>query len=203
MVNEEEPSGHLEYDDVAWQKLDFSDLWVYDKLILAKYLGHVAAPAGVPVPSPGKYIVRPITNLLGMGKGAEIINFIDTDTSHLPAGTFWCEVFTGRHLSVDVVNGKTEVIYEGFPRGAKRFHRWEKVNEYIVHPEFIYNLSKKYGIVNYESIGGKIIEIHLRPNPDWINHKADELIPLWKGDTVKIVDDEDADRIGFIVINRG
>lgn len=193
---------HSSSDVEAWPVLDVQDLWVYDKLILAKYLGYVAGPAGVDLPCPGEYIVRPITNLYGMGLGASIQSFPSVDTSHLPPGTFWCEIFQGRHLSIDVVDGNVKLIYQGYSEGPNRFFRWKKLNEVINPPPFITKLSEKYGVVNYESIGDKIIEVHMRSNPDWIKHRADELIPIWKGTTAKIVPDPDEDRVGFVVIKR-
>ena len=67
--------------------------------------------------------------------------------------------------------------------------------------------------INIESIGDKIIEVHLRPNPDH-QEDYDTLIPIWKGDDTKqyiddgyvfIEDLEDAEgqlplsRLGFCV----
>ena len=190
------------YDDEVWNKIDVSDLWVYDKLILSKYLGHVCGPAGVDLPEPGTYIIKPITNIMGMGQGTHFRTFLDVKTETVRPGYFWMEVFRGQHLSIDIVDGKTDVVYEGISLGTSRFSRWLKLDVEMEHPEFLINLSKKYGVVNYESIGGKIIEVHLRANPDWQKYRAKELIPIWKGDFIPkdFVNDADGDRIGFRVI---
>lgn len=188
------------YDEEIWNKVSVDDLWIYDKLILSRKLNHICGPAGVDLPCPGDYIVKPITNIQGMGLGSYYKTFTTTKTDCLQPGTFWMEIFQGQHLSVDVVDGKTDVIYEGIRNGPTRFSRWSKLEFDITHPDFIIDMSHKYGVVNYESIGGKIIEVHLRPNPDWIKHKAKELIPIWKGDEIPTEDfvyDEDGDRIGF------
>lgn len=189
------------YDSEVWNKVDVKDLWVYDKLILSKYLGYVCGPAGVNLPYPGTFMVKPITNILGMGLGTRRQLFKNTNTDSLNPGEFWMEIFIGDHLSVDVVNGKTDVVYQGISDGPNRFSKWVKLDKKIKHPKFIKKLSKKYGVVNYEAIGGYIIEVHLRANPDWQKYKAKELIPVWRGDMIpeNLIYDEDGDRIGFIV----
>lgn len=189
-------------DEDIWNSIEVSDLWIYDKLILSKYLGHLCGPAGVSVPCPGFYIVKPITNLQGMGLGTYFRNFETTDTSCLNPGYFWMEVFKGQHLSIDVVEGVTDVVYEGISDGPQRFTKWTLLDRPINHPPFIIELSKKYHVVNYETIDGKIIEVHLRENPDWKKHRAKELIPVWKNDPIpdNFVSDPDGDRVGFKVI---
>lgn len=192
----------IEYDDVAWQKLDVCDLWVYDKLILSKTLGHVCGPAGVNLPRPGIWVVKPITNILGMGLGARYQMFDTVETSLLEPGMFWMEMFDGVHLSVDLNRGVTEVVYEGTRESPDRFSKWTLRNMEIDHPQFITDLSIKYGRVNYEMIGGKIIEVHVRGNPDWLKYRAKELIPVWKDSIIpdkNFILDEDGDRLGFII----
>lgn len=190
------------YDHQVWPTLDVKDLWVYDKLILSTYLGHLCGPAGLQLPYTGKFIVKPITNILGMGLGTYIKDFTTTNTDDILPGYFWMEIFKGDHLSVDVVKGKTDVIYKGISSGPNRFSKWIKLDNDIEHPQFIVDLSIKYGIVNYECIGNKIIEVHLRANPDWQKYKAKELIPVWNGDIIppNMVIDADGDRLGFVVI---
>lgn len=190
------------YDEDVWQKVDVQDLWVYDKLILSKYLGHVCGPAGVNVPAVGDYVVKPITNIMGMGIGARPVYFDTLKTDSIGPGYFWMEWFKGPHLSIDVVDGKVDVVYEGTSVNFTRFSRWFLSGVDINPPSFIMELSKKYGVVNYETVGGKIIELHLRANPDWHKYKAKELIPVWKGQEIpdNFVPDEDGDRLGFRVI---
>ena len=57
-------------EDTAWTNTDIEDLWIYDKLILSKKMGYVCGPTGVDVPEDGFYIVRPVTNIVGLGIGA-------------------------------------------------------------------------------------------------------------------------------------
>ena len=88
-------------DEQAWLNCHEDDLWIFDKLILSRKLGYICGPKGLEVPEPGRYIVRPAVNTSGMGEGARI-QFLAKSTNHLPPGSFWCEVFTGRHLSIDI-----------------------------------------------------------------------------------------------------
>ena len=192
---------NLIYDEDAWPVLEVQDLWVYDKLILSKYLGYLCGPAGVPVPVPGDYIVKPITNIMGMGTGT-YFKHIHKSTDDLPPGTFWMEVFRGEHLSVDVIKGKVELIYQGITRSTTRFSRWTKIDKELRIPQFIIDLSNKYGVVNLECINGNIIEMHIRSNPDWVKYKAKELIPVWNPKEIdynRFVEDRDRERLGFNV----
>ena len=118
-------------DEEAWQAAEVGDLWLFDKLILSRRLGYICGPAGVPVPRPAEYIVRPISNLRGMGLGASI-RYIQDTTDYLPAGYFWCELFRGRHISVDYEGGVPVLAVEGFREPDAplyRFLRWERVSD--------------------------------------------------------------------------
>lgn len=199
----------MSYDDTkTYQDIPVEHLWVYDKLILSKKLGYYCGPSGVAVREAGDYIVRPITNLLGMGHGARIVH-LEESTDHLPEGYFWCEVFKGRHWSLDYRFGTLVLSVEGFkyPGSLSRFYRWEKGK-----PEFALfkvppDLQKAFNTqewVNVELIGDKIIEVHLRRNPDFVKHDSSYLLPVWRGEVPEprpneeFVEDIDGDRIGFI-----
>ena len=59
-------------DDEAYHKFPGSN-WVYNKLQLSEKLEYHCGPAGTKVDREGEYIIRPITNLSGMGAGAKIV----------------------------------------------------------------------------------------------------------------------------------
>jgi len=192
------------YDADVWNQVALDDLWVYDKLILARKLGHVCGPAGVPLPAPGTYVVRPITNMMGMGLGTEIVTFDSTSTEHLRPGTFWTELFTGEHLSVDVTATDVLCVYRGTAAGPQRFTAWQRLPNPPLEqvPPLIRQLAQRYSVVNYESVGGRIIEVHLRPNPDWLKYRARMLVPVWAGESTEhphYVPDPDGERQGFLV----
>jgi hypothetical protein len=170
---------------ISWKNAHDEDLWVFDKLILSRRLGYVCGPAGMNVPKLGTYIVRPCVNIPGMGKGAQFYA-LQHLTDELPPGTFWCEMFTGRHISVDYRDGEQVLAVEGFRESNSlmntelwRFSKWEKVDDTIPMPDLFLPLIKKYEYINIEYIDGKPIEVHFRHNPDfvWGNSIA---IPIWK-----------------------
>lgn len=199
----------LQNDETAWHSCHSDDLWIFDKLILSKKLGYICGPKGVDVPEPGRYIIRPCVNLMGMGRGAHI-RFIERLTDDLlPDGSFWCEIFSGRHLSVDYRDGKQVLAVEGI-RNKEDFKdeyldkwaMWRIVEDKIPFPNVLKDLAGKYEYINVEMIGGKIIEVHLRRNPDFVGHNAPYVIPSYdkrKIDGHYFVDAPDFNRIGFFI----
>lgn len=191
------------FDDEIWPHVPYDDLWIFDKLILSKKLGHVCGPTGVPVPQADTYVVRPCVNLEGMGRGASLI-YIEQDTWHLPAGYFWQQVFVGRHLSADFENGTQVRCSEGFRNHSvlTRFDRWCIVDDRPPVPTLVKDIVDRYSQVNVEMINHKVIEIHLRGNPDF-NDGAVEIIPVWCDQAVCTPDgytyvaDTSGDRVGF------
>ena len=136
------------------------DLWCVDKLILSKKLGHVCGPAGIPPPVPGQYVVRPIMNLKSMCVGTTI-QFLDSDS--IPDGYFWCEMFTGRHMSFDYNWGKQTLAVEGFrtdPARLDRFSRWTKIDQDFKLPDVLQTLANRYIWFNVEVIGDQLIVVH-------------------------------------------
>jgi hypothetical protein len=194
-------------DDItAWQTVDEEDLWIFDKSILSKKLGYISGPTGVPVPRRDRYIVRPCVNLLGMGLGAEFLE-IENDNDHLPAGYFWCEVFDGRHISVDYIYGEPTLTVEGFREQDSplwRFSKWQKINYCPTIPDQLKFLTTKYKTVNIEFIDGKVIEIHLRHNSDF-SYGNSVAIPLWEDqqdvvyENLRFVEARDYKRLGFYI----
>jgi hypothetical protein len=52
-------------------------------------------------------------------------------------------------------------------------------------PTVFFPLIKKYEYINIEFIGGKVIEVHLRHNPDF-SYGNDVMIPVWEDQEVNI-----------------
>ena len=179
----------------AWNNCDLKDLWVFDKLIVAKKAGHLCGPRGVPVPKPGKYFIKPIINIHGMGEKARV-EYLEEDTSHLHPGEFWCEIFTGEHLSVDYEKYRAILSVVGTKHKDhpySRFTYWEKTKKIHPLPHFIGLIPLRYKTINCEFIGGKLIEIHLRSNPDF-SYGNTSMIPVWK-------DEEDPKPEGYTFIS--
>ena len=180
----------------VFDTIALDDLWCLDKLILSKKLGYTCGPAGIAPPSAGRYVVRPIMNLKMMSVGANI-QYLESDS--VPDGYFWCELFTGRHLSFDYHWGKQTLAVEGFrtdPTRLDRFSRWTKINEDFKLPEILQIVADNYEWFNVEVIGDKVIEVHFRYNDDFANHDADTIIPVWKDEFYPSLY---GDRIGFML----
>ena len=202
------------WEDEAWLNCHNEDLWIFDKLILAKKLGYVCGPIGVDVPEPGYYIVRPCVNIMGMGIGATVA-WLEGETDVLVPGFhmegyFWCEIFEGRHLSVDYkLDNKQRIIaqdltVEGFRKKEDplwKFNKWKRVDDIIPVPQIFTSLRGNYEYINCEYIDDKLVEVHLRQNSDMGD--SNEIIPVWEGDVIQppngfeYVENRDYKRLGF------
>lgn len=186
----------------AYCEMELEDQWVYNKLELGRRLGHLCGPAGTDVPQPGNYIVKPIFNFQGMGRGAEV-RYLNKSTDSLPPGTFWVERFQGDHVSIDFREGVVNKIVQGYPRSPDftKFVKWRRIDALpnIKSWKYISHIINKYVEVNIETIGGHIIEVHNRPNPDFLGHFYQTLYPVYKGERLHthFLSRPDGDRLGF------
>jgi hypothetical protein len=195
----------LECDD-EWNHIHSEDLWVYNKLFLSRRLGYTCGPVGTTVPKPDFYIVRPSFNLLGMSRFARV-EWIEKTTDDFHPSEFWCELFEGEHLSVDFHNEKQELVVLG-TRDEKnpiyKWSKWEKIDKKVEFPDILRNLKKNYEWINCEFIGGKLIEVQFRRNPDFC-YENTVAIPVWNEKSeknyqgYKFVEDKDYKRVGFWV----
>lgn len=169
-------------EERVWQTAPPGDLWVMDKLILSRYLGYTCGPVGMDVPEPGDYIVRPCVNALGLGLGAHKLP-LTRDTCSLPAGYFWCEFFEGPHYSVDYYIGRQVRCTQGFKDEDTFTHwrEWRTVDHRVKLPSFLWDFVTRHPKINCEFIGDKLIEVHLRENPDFADN-IEHFIPVWEGE---------------------
>ena len=176
----------------------------YDKLWVARQLGYRAGTEHVP--EPGHYMVRPTVNLPGGGQGASIAFYIKSDV--IPTDCFWSEIFYGDHVTIDYtrVDGVWQQghTFRGFNRAANLIHfsRWTRVDRPYSLPDIFDEITCEH--INIEIIGDRIIEVHLRTNPDPVEY--DELIPIWTKNQpcpagyARIADvEQHVDRLGFFV----
>jgi hypothetical protein len=150
--------------------------WVYDKLAVALSQGLDAAPHGV---APQNYPVfsKPIYNLKGMGVGSRALTSPDDYTNAYQPGHFWTTLLEGDHVSSDaaLVDGVPQWWRHarGFASGAGTFDYWEvqaapaPAVEQWCGAWFLRHLKGYTGLVNVETIGGRIIEVHLRFADQW------------------------------------
>jgi len=179
----------------------------YNKLHLSSQLGYRCGTDRIP--ESGKWIVRPITNLKGMGRQA-VIDFFKENTPIEP-GMFYCEVFEGSHITIDYIRQnnvwRQHHTFEGFntPEDLIHFSRWKKVEYKYQLPYFLQNVEADH--INIEIIGNRMIEVHLRPNPDPVMY--DDFWPIWSenqkppfNNYVRIPDKDnetEMGRLGFFV----
>lgn len=150
--------------------------WVYNKLIVAETQGldcglHGMEPAGYPVFS------KPIYNMRGMGTGSRLLRSSKEYQRYQRPGHFWMQALIGEHVSTDVavVDGEPRwwrhVVGKTLQEGT--FDYWAVLAESrpeIEHycSEWLRNrLSGYTGMVNLETIGARIIEVHLRFADQW------------------------------------
>lgn len=189
-----------------WELIDKRDLWIYNKLFLSRHLGHLCGPTGVPVPYPGNYIVRPSINLLGMGRFSRI-EWIQNSTDDFHPAEFWCEIFKGRHISVDFQEKKSKLVILG-EKDEKdplyKWKKWTKIDEEIEFPEILSDLKGNYEWINCEFIENKLIEVHVRENPNF-RYGNKVAIPVWNDQNVEnnknltYIEDNSYKRKGFYI----
>jgi hypothetical protein len=162
-------------DSDAWQWYP-AYRWVYDKLAVALSQKLDAGPHGT-VPPRFPVFSKPVVNLRGMGIGSRVIHSQAEYENHYTAGHFWMTLLEGRHVSSDVVVVGGQPRWwrhvSGKPAGEGTFDYW------IVHAEADTrieahcgawvkdHLAGYTGMLNIETIGGTIIEAHLRFADQW------------------------------------
>jgi hypothetical protein len=152
--------------------------WVYNKLLICETQGIPHGPHGT---EPGAFPVfsKPIFNMKGMGIGSRIIASAQDYEASLEPGHMWMPLFNGSHVSTDVAVARGRPYWwrhtTGKPGPRGTFDYW------IVHAErrprleaylstwLARHLQGFSGIVNFETIGGRIIECHLRMSEQWLD----------------------------------
>ncbi len=150
--------------------------WIYNKLLVCDSQGIAGAPHGVP-PKSFPVFSKPIYNLHGMGVGGRVIESAEELEQHNTAGHMWMEMMHGEHVSTDVVLLGGEAQWwrhtVGETLGEGLFDYWT-VDD-AERPElerycgdwFRRHLRGYSGAANIETIGGRIIEVHLRFADQW------------------------------------
>jgi hypothetical protein len=150
--------------------------WIHNKIAIAATQGLAHGPHGV---EPRRYPVfsKPIFNMRGMGTGGRVIRTPREYWLSIQPGHMWMQLMTGPHFSTDVAlaRGKPKWFRHstGIPSGGGMFDHWiahaarrPALERYIAR-WIAGNLDGFSGIVNFETIGGRIIESHLRMADQW------------------------------------
>ncbi len=162
-------------DSDAWE-WNPGQRWLYDRIAVAASQGLAAGPHGTKPPS-FPVFSKPIVNLKGMGVGAHVIRSEEEyQRSHSP-GHMWMTLLEGTHVSSDVAvvagNAGWWRHAQGLPSGEGTFDRWtidpdrEPALEVRLEAWLNRHLADYTGMVNIETIGGFIIEVHLRLTDQW------------------------------------
>jgi hypothetical protein len=167
---------HIPTDDTDGYRFNPRHRWIYNKLLVARFQGldcglHDSPPPRYPV------FCKPVTNLKGMGAGSCVLRNEHDYRENCKPGDFWMTLMTGEHISTDwaVVEGEAAWCRHtlGIPGAGGTFHYW--MIEARARPELekycrdwirIY-LPDYTGMLNMETIGGRIIEAHLRFADQW------------------------------------
>jgi hypothetical protein len=162
-------------DPDSWQWYP-AHRWIYDKLAVALSQGLDAAPHGVMPPSYPVFS-KPIMNLRGMGVGSQVISSEADYKAALTAGHFWCTLLTGPHVSTDVALVDGQPVWwrhtTGVTAPGGTFDYWHIHGEAMPAIETWCgdwartHLRGYTGMANFETIGGRIIEAHLRFADQW------------------------------------
>jgi len=152
--------------------------WVYNKLLVAETQGMECGLHGMEPPS-FPVFSKPVYNMRGMGTGSRVIHDHEEYLLAQTPGHIWMPVCEGEHVSTDAAVVDGEPVWwrhtTGKPLGEGTFDYW------TVHaaprPELEESLgawTREHlggytGCLNFETVGGRIIECHLRFADQWVD----------------------------------
>ncbi|HEY5657462.1 MAG TPA: hypothetical protein VIY27_06705 [Myxococcota bacterium] len=186
--------------------------WIYNKLEIAESQDlpcgpHGLEPPGFPVFS------KPIYNMRGMGAGSRILRSSKEYRRFQKPGHMWMPLLAGDQLSSDCALVKGEPRWWrhaiGKASGGGTFDFWTVLAEHRPELEAYAGdwirkrLSGYTGMVNLETIDGRIIEAHLRfadqwPDlygPGWV----EALVRLYAGGTWSFADRDRRDAYSVVL----
>ncbi|MGH8274062.1 MAG: hypothetical protein ACRES9_07395 [Gammaproteobacteria bacterium] len=159
--------------------------WVYNKLAIAESQGFECGPHGLD-PTSFPVFSKPIYNMRGMGAGSRVMRSLK-EYKHLQRpGHFWMPMFEGEHVSTDiaVVDGEptwwrhtSGVALEGGVFDYWTVHAADNPEVQTYCGAWIRKHFAGYtGMINCETIGGRIIEAHLRFADQWPDLYGDKWV---------------------------
>jgi hypothetical protein len=184
--------------------------WIYNKLAICETQDMPHGPHGTEPPE-FPVFSKPIYNLRGMGADGRVIGSAEEYNASLTPGHFWMPLLTGAHVSTDLALLDGRIAWcrhtTGMAASAGTFDYW------IVHAEampalesYIGDWSGRHlrgftGVVNIETIGGRIIECHLRMADQWVDLNGDgwlaAVVGLYKTGVWRL---EESRRTGYSVV---
>jgi len=185
--------------------------WIYNKLLICDSQGLPGAPHGVP-PQRFPVFSKPIYNMHGMGVGGRLIHDSTELDHNMHAGHMWMEALEGEHVSTDAIVIGGEVQWwrhtTGRTLGEGVFDYWTVLADDKPELEdycgrwLRKHLQGYSGAVNIETIGGRIIEVHLRFADQWPDLYGtgwlDSVVELYRNRRWRYPDDDR--RQGYSVV---
>jgi hypothetical protein len=150
--------------------------WIYNKLAICETQGLPHGPHGID-PTLFPVFSKPVYNLRGMGTGGQVFRSLAEYEAGQEPGYLWMPLLEGEHLSTDFAMLRGEPVWWrhtiGHERAGGTFDYWHILAEqrpgleaYCV--EWLRkHLAGYTGFANLETIGGRIIEGHLRFSDQW------------------------------------
>lgn len=164
-------------DSTAW-RLYPHHRRVYDKLFVCESQDIPCGPHGV-MPDRFPVFSKPIMNLHGMGAGGHTLASAAESEARFAPGYMWMSLLTGRHISTDVALADGRPRWwrhaEGKSLPAGMFDYWTVFARPMPRVEAYCgawirrHLRGFTGMVNFETIGRAIIEVHLRMADQWVD----------------------------------
>lgn len=150
--------------------------WVYNKMSVAESQDLPCGPHGLEPPE-FPVFSKPIYNMRGMGAGSRVLRSA-REYRHLQRpGHFWMPLLQGEHVSSDValVDGEPKWWRHsmGVPLDEGMFDHWVVLAAHKPEIESYAgdwlrrNFAGFTGMVNLETIGARIIEVHMRFADQW------------------------------------
>ena len=162
-------------DQLAYQQFP-QHRWIYNKLLICETQGLDNAPHDI-MPRQFPVFSKPIYNMRGMGSGSKIVESPEQFRAAVQPGHMWMPLLGGEHVSTDaaVIDGEPvwwrHTIGKTIQQGM--FDYWVILGESKPEIEgycgdWLRRHFRGYtGCVNFETIGTKIIEAHLRFADQW------------------------------------
>ncbi|MBN2701989.1 MAG: hypothetical protein ACPW60_13360 [Methylohalobius sp. ZOD2] len=160
--------------------------WAYNKLMIAERQHLICGPHDIE-PSFYPLFSKPIYNLRSMGWNSGMIADRREYARRYNPGFMWVEILEGEHLSTDVAVEDGKALWFahaiGYPERGGTFDYWEVLpgNREGIEADlqaFIPAHFPHYrGMMNFETIGGRIIEMHLRFADQWPDLYGEPFVP--------------------------
>ncbi|HET7264739.1 MAG TPA: hypothetical protein VFL28_08715 [bacterium] len=151
---------------------------VYDKLFICASQGIPYGPHGT-IPRRYPVFSKPMMNLHGMGADGYVVRSPAEMKARFTPGHFWMRQLRGRHISTDVALARGRLCWWRHSIGRQMdggtFDYWTVTAGRLPALESYLDgwlrrhLAGFTGVVNVETIAGRIIECHLRMAEQWLD----------------------------------